>query len=320
MNFSQRIYRDHPPRQPLDLAAIKRDNPLPSIVGAVVKLRRAGNEWKACCPFHSDRTPSFTIYSGGERFCCFGCGAQGDVLDFIQRVHGVVLVEAARMLGAGDLPTVQFASRPCADVAPLDTGRLEEARAIWRAAVPVEGTVAEAYLRWRGLAVDPPMSLRYAELRYGRRGPELPCLVCCVSSPEGPISGVHRIFLAPDGCGKADVPKPKLSLGKVSGGAIRLAPLDGGDLIVCEGPEDGLSLLQVLRRPVWVAAGAGMLPAMRFPSSISRVAIGGDGDEAGRLAARKAADAFNLRGVESRVFFPACAKDFNQELTEGVAQ
>ena len=80
----------------LDLDAIRAAHPLPGVVGAVVKLHRAGNEWKACCPFHADRSPSFTIYSGGTRYQCFGCGASGDVFDFLQRLHGVGLREAAQ--------------------------------------------------------------------------------------------------------------------------------------------------------------------------------------------------------------------------------
>ena len=59
-----------------------------------------------------------------------------------------------------------------------------------------------------------------------------------------------------------------------------------------------------------------MLPAMRFPDLVQSVAIGGDADDAGRASARKAAEAFAPRGIQSRVFFPVDAKDFNQELTE----
>ena len=63
-----------------------------------------------------------------------------------------------------------------------------------------------------------------------------------------------------------------------------------------------------------------MLPAMRFPETVRTVAIGGDGDAPGRLAARKAAEAFASRGVVvSRVFFPTAGKDFNQELMEGAS-
>lgn len=294
-----------------DLDAIRRDYPLPAIVGAVAKLKPSGSEWKACCPLHNERTPSFTIFDNGRRFQCFGCGSGGDVLDFVGLLHGVGLREAAAMLGAGDKPTA-----PVAPVRERETSdRTAEALAIWQAAGPVEGTVAEAYLRWRGITIPAPMSLRYAVLPYGRDGSEYPCLVACVSSPEGPLQGIQRVFLAPDGKGKADVPKPKLSLGKVSGGAIRLAPLDGGELVVCEGPEDGLSLLQAVGRPVWVSAGASMLPAMRFPDSVRQVAIGADNDNAGKEAARKAAEAFALRGASVRVFYPSPGfKDHNDEL------
>lgn len=317
MSLAQRVYRGEgrspPPR--LDLNAIRRDNPLPAVAGAVVKLKAFGGEWKACCPFHSDRSPSFTIFSSGKRFHCFGCGASGDVLDFVMRLHGVGLRDAADMLGGGDLPVVEVARGQHAD--NRDSDRTPAALAIWQGAGPVEGTVAERYLRWRGITIPAPISLRFAELPYGARGPVYPCLVACVSSAEGPLIGIQRTYLASDGCGKADVPKPKLSLGKVSGGAIRLAGLDGSELIVCEGAEDGLSLLQALGRPVWVSAGASMLPAMRFPQEIRAVAIGGDNDDAGRQAADKAARAYVARGIEARVFFPRIGKDFNHELMEG---
>ncbi|MXO63433.1 virulence-associated protein E [Altererythrobacter oceanensis] len=297
----------------LDLDTIRRAHPLPQVVAGVVKLQRAGSEWKACCPLHNDRSPSFTIFDGGNRFQCFGCGAHGDVLDFIQQLHGVGLREAAAMLSGGDLPTVEVVALPSVDDA---SDRVEEARSIWRNAGPVAGTVGAAYLRSRGITIDPPLSLRFTMIPYGRSGPAHPCLVCCVSSPDGPLQGIQRIYLAPDGKGKADLPSPKLSLGRVRGGAIRLAPLDGGEVVVAEGPETGLSLLQVLRRPVWVACGTVMLPAIQFPATVRSVAIGGDNDDAGRAAASKAATEFANRGLSTRVFFPACRGDFNDLLME----
>lgn len=298
----------------LDLAEIRRNNPLPEIAGRLLMLKARGSEWVALCPFHAERSASFTVYraSDGEwRGHCFGCGWRGDVIDFTRQAHGVTLIEAARMLGAGEIPAIDLPLLPPAE----RVDRTAEARAIWRAAGPVAGTAAEVYLRWRGLTIDPPLSLRYAELPYGKTGPVHPCLVCCVSSVEGPLQGIQRIYLAEDGRGKADVAKPKLSLGKVRGGAIRLAPLDGDQLIVCEGPEDGLTLLQELGRPVWVAAGSSMLPAMQFPPSIRSIAIGGDNDDAGKAAAHKAARSFAERGLAVRVFYPVPGhKDYNDEL------
>ena len=299
------------PYQPLDLDALRQDHPLPGVVGAVVKLHRAGNEFKACCPFHSDRSPSFTIFSGGARYHCFGCGASGDVLDFIQRSHGVSLRDAAMMLGAGNLPSVHVAPVPADDGAD----RVDEARAIWRSAGPAKGTPAENYLRARGLHLPIPDSIRFARLRYGSKGDLHPCLVAAVASVDDKLTGIQRTFLNASGTGKAAVPKPKLSLGRVSGGAIRLAPCSAS-LVVCEGLEDGLTLQQELGQAVWVACGTTMLPQMQFPPGVRSVAIGGDGDDAGRAAARKAAEAYSLHNIAARVFFPIDAKDFNQELQE----
>jgi DNA primase len=95
----------------LDLEAVRARNPIPTIAGAIMKLRPAGREWTGCCPFHSDRSPSFTVFNGGRRFHCFGCGAAGDVIDFVARAHGVGFREAVAMLGDGGLlsESIQFA-------------------------------------------------------------------------------------------------------------------------------------------------------------------------------------------------------------------
>jgi DNA primase len=295
----------------IDIHAIRAANPLPTIAGAQVQLKRAGNEWKGCCPFHADRSPSFTIYSGGQRFQCFGCGASGDVLDYVARLYGLGMVEAAKVLCAGDLPKVELPSLPPAD----HTSRTSEALAIWERAIPAAGTPAQAYLEGRGINPPFPPDLRFSRLPYGNSSP-LPCLVAAVREVGGTITGLQRIYLRGDGSGKADLPKAKLSLGKLAGGAIRLGHLDAsGEVIVCEGPEDGLSLLEVMGGPVWVAAGASMLPAMQFPPEVRSVVIGADNDDAGAMAADKAAKAFTSRGLSVRIIRPLSGfKDFNDEL------
>lgn len=295
----------------IDIPAIRAANPLPSIAAATVKLQRAGNEWKGCCPFHADRSPSFTIYSGGERFQCFGCGAQGDVLDYVARLYGLDMIGAARVLGAGDLPKVELPPLP-----PADRGnRTSEALAIWERAIPAAGTLAQAYLEARGINPPFPPDMRFSRLPCGNSSP-LPCLVAAVRDVTGTITGLQRIYLRSDGRGKADLPKAKLSLGKVAGGAIRLGDLDASGMVtVCEGPEDGLSLLEMLGGTVWVAAGASMFPAMQFPPDIRSIVIGADNDEAGAKAADKAAKAFTSRGLAVRIIRPLEGfKDFNDEL------
>ena len=294
-----------------DLDKIRSDNPLPGIVGTNVALKRAGNEMVGCCPFHADKSPSFTIFDGGQRFYCFGCAAGGDVLDYVQRLHAVTLREAVDLLEGGNLPVVSVRAP---EAAP-DRDTVEEARKVWRSSGPIAGTPAEAYLRSRGILISLPDSLRFARLPFGR-GRMHPAMVAIVAGPDDRLWGVQRTFLTEDGR-KANLPggKVKYSLGKVKGGAVRLAPGGAKNLIVCEGIEDGLSLLQLEGRAVWAAAGAGMLAGMRLPSAVSSVIIAADADPAGREAARRAADAFAAEGRAVRIIYPlAPAKDFNDEL------
>lgn len=297
----------------LDLDAIRRDNPLPDVAAKLVPLKAAGKEWVACCPFHADRSPSFTIFDGGRRFHCFGCGASGDVLDFVQRAYGVTLPEAARMLGADEVPKIALSPIPLADTEV----KASQARAvsIWGRAVPAAGTPAESYLRFRGISPPYPPALRFTRLPCGNLD-ALPCMVAAVRDVDGEVIGIQRIWLAADGMGKAGVAKPKMSLGAIKGGAIRLGELDGtGCLTVCEGPEDGLSLVEMLGGPVWASAGTSFLPAMQFPSEVRSIVIGADNDPAGKDAADKAVHAFTARGLYVRIIRPLDGfKDFNDEL------
>lgn len=76
-----------------------------------VNLDKSGEEYEGECPFHAENTPSFTVFTGKdsvERFHCFGCGAAGDVLDFVMKIKGVNLPEACRILsgGSADMPSI----------------------------------------------------------------------------------------------------------------------------------------------------------------------------------------------------------------------
>ncbi|MBB3656456.1 5S rRNA maturation endonuclease (ribonuclease M5) [Rhizobium sp. BK650] len=93
---------------PSDLEQLRRDVSLSETAARYgCRLQRNGQEHVACCPFHTEETPSFTIFRGQdgiERFHCFGCGASGDVLDFVQQIKGVDLAEAVRILdGSGHI-------------------------------------------------------------------------------------------------------------------------------------------------------------------------------------------------------------------------
>lgn len=68
------------------------------IVGAHVRLRRAGRNFVGLCPFHNEKTPSFSVNAERGFFHCFGCGVGGSVFNFITRVEGLTFPEAVRSL------------------------------------------------------------------------------------------------------------------------------------------------------------------------------------------------------------------------------
>ena len=294
----------------IDFAAIRQSTSLSQIAASYTKLSRSGGEWVGLCPFHQERTASFTIFDNDRRFHCFGCGASGDAIDFLSMADNLALHEAAhRLTGAaqGSWPS-QGPIRPKPD-------RSMEARSIWDRALPATGTLAETYLKARGITIPVPPSIRFLCLPYGKSA-ALPCLIAAIQNHLGQVVGIQRIWLATDGLAKADFPKPKLSLGAVKGGAIRLGePNAAGVLMVCEGPEDGLSLMQMFAIPVWVSAGATVMPAMQIPPTVKSIVIAADNDAAGSGAAKAAQSAFTSRGITVRTIRPSPPfKDFNDEL------
>ena len=68
------------------------------IISSYVPLRRRGKNLVGLCPFHNEKTPSFTVYPETESFYCFGCGAGGEVISFIRRIENLDYVEAVRFL------------------------------------------------------------------------------------------------------------------------------------------------------------------------------------------------------------------------------
>ena len=81
-----------------DIDALRQQADIVAVIGDYTQLRRAGKSFKGLCPFHTERTPSFTCTPAGNFFHCFGCGASGDIYDFLQRVEGMDFPEAVETL------------------------------------------------------------------------------------------------------------------------------------------------------------------------------------------------------------------------------
>ena len=81
-----------------DIETLRHQADIVSIIGDYTSLRRAGKSFKGLCPFHTERSPSFTCTPDGNFFHCFGCGASGDIYDFLQRIEGLDFPEAVETL------------------------------------------------------------------------------------------------------------------------------------------------------------------------------------------------------------------------------
>lgn len=88
----------------LDFSAIRAANPIADTIARYLELKKQGGEYKARCPFHADRNPSFAIVPRKEKAFCNACGWHGDVIDFIAEFESVETAEAARRLSGGELP------------------------------------------------------------------------------------------------------------------------------------------------------------------------------------------------------------------------
>ena len=69
-----------------------------SVVSSYVNMKRRGRNLVGLCPFHGEKTPSFTLYPETSSFYCFGCGAGGDVITFIKRIENLDYIDAVRFL------------------------------------------------------------------------------------------------------------------------------------------------------------------------------------------------------------------------------
>ena len=80
------------------LEELRSKNEISEVIGAYVNLKRAGRLYKGLCPFHGEKTPSFTVYPDTQSFYCFGCGVGGDVVSFIRKAENLDYMEAVKLL------------------------------------------------------------------------------------------------------------------------------------------------------------------------------------------------------------------------------
>jgi hypothetical protein len=224
-------------------------------------------------------------------------GEHGDLLDVIREscalldFHGAV-AEARRFLSA---PRLNVASKPTRQAPQAPVGSPEAARRLFAMSKPIPGTIAEAYLRNRGITdLHGAASLHFHPRCYyrpDRHAPTetWPAMVAAVTDLGGRITGAHRTWIDPSGfdptrLGKAPVETPRRAMGHLLGNAVRFGA--ARDVVAAgEGIETMLSLRCAMPvMPMMAALSAAHLAAILFPVTLRRLYVVRDNDPAGRGA------------------------------------
>src|ERR1700682_2999829 len=146
---------------------VKQQADIVRVVGDYVKLKKAGAQnYSGLCPFHSEKTPSFSVHATRQFYHCFGCGLSGDVFSFVQKIENITFPEAVRMVAQKlgiPLPKAAYSTPGEAKEARL-RGQLldvhERAVAFFQECLRrPEGARAREYLAGRGL--DQEMIARF---------------------------------------------------------------------------------------------------------------------------------------------------------------
>src|SRR5436305_7983077 len=88
---------------------LRRHADIVRVVSDYVTLKKKGANWMACCPFHQEKTPSFSVNPSKNIFYCFGCGKGGSIFNFVMELEGVSLPESVRVVAekaGGPLPVM----------------------------------------------------------------------------------------------------------------------------------------------------------------------------------------------------------------------
>lgn len=139
-------------------STVKEAADIVEVVGEVVELKRAGHRLTGLCPFHSEKTPSFTVNPQGQFYHCFGCGEHGDVFTFVMKYHHMEFPEALQTLA--QKYGIEMAERQLTDAEKMQLRRREQLYEANEAAAllyqkclrhPKLGKLARIYLEQRGV-------------------------------------------------------------------------------------------------------------------------------------------------------------------------
>lgn len=292
-----------------------------------------------------DKGRSMAIHLGGARagvWSDFASGEAGDALDLVALTlfagdKAKAIKWARSWLGMDDGAPARLVRNRRPEKKKQDGNNLLAVFRIWNSATwSIKGTVAERYLQGRSIDLGhlgrQPSSLRFhPKLNNKESGRAWPALVAAISSVQGSLIGLHRTWLAEaaDGSvGKAPLKCPKMSLGPMRGGLIRIWRGDdgtrledvlyGSSVVVTEGIEDALTVAMACPQSrVLCAVSLANMGSLVLPKNMSTVTICADNDEGNDVAAaglKRAIAHFQDQGRRVLIARSAVGKDMNDLL------
>ena len=286
--------------------------------------RRAGNYWIAG-DIRGAKGKSLYVRLAGPTS---GKGAAGKWTDSATSEHGDLLDLIAASCRLADHRDVLDEARRFLSLASSDHPDLfrythrksaGSAQRLFAASAPITGTLAETYLRSRGVTdIAGLQSLRFHPRCYYRADTQSPverwpALIAAVTDPAGAATGVQRTYLQRDGSDKAPLATPRKALGVLAGNAVRFGKAHD-IMAVGEGVETVLALRTLMpSMPMAAALSAQNVSAFRLPATLKRLLIAADRDEAGMRAAERLRWRAVDQGVDAVILLPIL-NDFNDDL------
>lgn len=234
-------------RQPqdIDTHVIRREYKASSIIGKVVKLTKSGKEFTGLCPFHNEKTPSFTVNDEKGFYHCFGCGAHGDVIRFVAEYDNVGFVEAVTRITGGQITTMSEAEKKEREEW-IEASRRQDEERSRRATKEAEKRWDEAQLPddSHGYLVRKAISATGA-IKQTSDGK----LMIPIYGLDGNLQSVQTIT--------ADGEKRYQAYAPVSYGSFCMGINMGGQTIICEGYATAVSVYDAMAGHVCVAFDCG---------------------------------------------------------------
>lgn len=223
----------------INFDAVRRQHPIADIIGQAIKLTKQGREYKGCCPFHTEKTPSFHVVPDKDFAHCFGCGWHGDVVDFVAAYQRISLGEAVDMLTGGgevrETTAEEKAQREAILAQREQAQRADRAKAV--ACATKQWDTAE-----RADAHHPYLVRKQVEAHTCRQtsGGDL---LLPIYDAQGEIQSVQTI---------ADDGSKKFFAGAPTGLGRMMVGINMGRVILCEGYATGVSIFDAVLDQVCV--------------------------------------------------------------------